>query len=446
MHTHPHLGLGLRSLLANFGKTVGRQIWTAALQLGVVVLVARAYGPQGNGIYSVALLLPTMLFLGMALGISPANVFYLASGKYGLRAVAATTVRLWMVLSTVGLLAGWLVIEHFGGAWFPGVPKATMYLATAAFPPLLFTLLVGSLFQGIEDFSNFNLTLSLQPALCLIGMAFCVFLRVDVSYAVGAYSMASVLAAVVVGLRLKRRLASEPAGPRFPIRDALKYGAKSHLGAILSFLNYRVDLFLLNMLTAPATAGIYAIALQISERIWMLSQAVSTVLLPRLASVSEQRERSIAITAIVCRATMMATAVVVVVAAIAGPWAIGLVFGQRYHLAYAPFLIMLPGIVAGSCVRILSTEFSARGRPELNTYMAILVLAVNIPCNLVLIPKYGAVGAALSSTIAYTFNLAVRVAMYRAFTKQPVLSVLVPTKADVHMVIERIKARSSRGI
>ena len=61
--THSHYGLGLRSLLANFGKTVGRQLWAAALQLGVVVIVARAYGPEGNGIYSVALLLPTMLYL-----------------------------------------------------------------------------------------------------------------------------------------------------------------------------------------------------------------------------------------------------------------------------------------------------------------------------------------------------------------------------------------------
>lgn len=442
--THSHFGLGLRSLLANFGQTVGRQVWTAALQLGVVVVVARAYGPHGNGIYSVALLLPTMLYLLLALGISPANVFYLASKQYGIRSVAATTVRLWGVLAVIGLVAGSVAVRIFGEAWFPGVPEVTLYVAMLAFPSLLFTLLVGSLFQGVEDFFSFNLTLSLQPALCLLAIAICVLAGLPATHAVGAYTVASVLASILVGLRLRKRLPLELPGSPFPVKEALKYGAKSHLGSILSFLNYRVDLFLLNMLTTPATAGIYAIALQISERIWMLSQAVSAVLLPRLASVSGQKERSAAITAIVSRATMLATAALVAFAALVGPWVIGIVFGERYRPAYAPFLVMLPGILAGSCVRILSAEFSARGRPELNTYMAMLVLAVNVPCNILLIPRYGAVGAALSSSIAYTFNLAVRLAMYRAFTGHPILSVLVPTRSDLRLLVQRLRPRNFR--
>ena len=442
--THSHYGLGLRSLLANFGKTVGRQLWAAALQLGVVVIVARAYGPEGNGIYSVALLLPTMLYLLLSLGVSPANVFYLASKQYGLRAVATTTTRLWGALSLIGLIGGWATVFFFGDAWFPGVPETTLFLAMLAFPSLLFTLLVGSLFQGIEDFSSFNLTLSLQPAFCLAGITICVVADVPAAYAVGAYTTGSLLSAIIVGARLRRRISSEPVCQAFPVMDALRYGMKSHLGSILSFLNYRVDLFLLNMLTAPATAGVYAIALQISERIWMLSQAVSTVLLPRLAAVGGQKERSAAITAIVCRATMLTTAAMVVGAALAGPWIIGIIFGARYEPAYAPFLVMLPGVLAGSCVRILSAEFSARGRPELNTYMAMLVLAVNIPCNILLIPRYGAVGAALSSTIAYTFNLTVRVRMYRSFTGQPIRSVLIPTRSDFLVLAERLRHGNTR--
>ncbi len=435
-------GLGLRLLLSNFWKTVGRQMWAALLQLGTVVLIARAYGPQGNGLYSVALLLPAMLALLLALGIGAANVYYLASRRYSLRAVTSTTLRLWAVLALIGLAGGLLVVRFYADRLFPDVPALTLYITLLAFPPMLFVTLVGSLFQGVEDFSSFNLSLSLQPALSLLGIVFCVLAGFSASHAVGAYVVGSGGASLALAWRLHGKLATAPGeGPvrPYPVSEALSYGVRSHLGSILAFLNLRIDLFLLNFFTSPVLAGIYVVALQLAERIWMLSQAVTTVLLPRLSSLAKDGTRSMALLALASRMTLLATLLMTVVAAAIGMKLITWLFGVSYQSAYIPFLIMLPGILAGSCVRILAAEFSSRGRPELNTYLAFVVVAVGVLCNIVLIPRHGAVGAALSSSIAYVVSLLIRLVMYRRFVGQSALNLLVPKYSDVAALLGHLK-------
>ena len=438
-----HKGLGLRLLLRNFGKTIGHHVWAALLQLAAVILVARAYGPHGNGIYSVALLLPSLLAMLLALGIGPANVFYLASKRSCLRAVTAATFRLWQILSIVGLGIGSVAVFFFGEAWFPGVSPTALFLALIAFPAVLFNSLIGSIFQGVEDFSGLNLSLALHPLLCVIGIAVCVIAGLGADFALLAYSLGGAASALALWGRLRRLVASASPAPGAPyeLRGVLAYGIKSHIGAIVAFLNLRIGLFQLNLLTTPAVAGVYTIAAQLGERMWILAIAVSTVLVPRLSSISDDPQRSAALLAAVARTTMLATLLLIISAAVFGPFAINLLFGRAYASAYIPFLLILPGILAASSARVLSTEFSARGRPEINTYMALAVLAINVPCNALLIPRFGAAGAAASATIAYIINLAVRVSVYRRFTGQAASSVLIPRLSDISALLEFVRGR-----
>ena len=68
------------------------------------------------------------------------------------------------------------------------------------------------------------------------------------------------------------------------LRPALGYGVKAHLGNLVAFLNYRMDIFLVNLFVGPGGAGLYSIAVRLVEQLWMISRAVSTVLLPRLSA------------------------------------------------------------------------------------------------------------------------------------------------------------------
>lgn len=432
------MGLGLSVLFGNFKKTVGRQLWSGLLQLLTVVFIARAYGPLGNGLYTIALMLPTMLALLLGVGLAPANIYYIASGQFAPKAVALTTGKLWLWLSFAGIVLGGIAITFWGHDWFPGVPTHTLILALGSFAPLLLITLAGSIFQGLQNFSLYNLTLSVPPALILAGVLICDALGLTASYLVIAHLVGTVVSAVVVVAALSRVMRAHwGANVQSPYRVsiALSYGLKSHLSNILAFVNYRIDLFLVNFYINPAAAGIYGVAIQIAEKLWLVSQAVSTVLLPRLSEVGADRSKAVAITSMLTRVTFTCTLILAILAGALGSKLISIIFGQPFSDAFVPFLLLLPGVIFGSCVRILACEISARGRPEINLYMAISIVAVSVACNVILIPRLGVYGAALSTTIAYSVNLALRIFMFKRMTGQGARAILVPRRGDWVMLL-----------
>jgi len=84
------------------------------------------------------------------------------------------------------------------------------------------------------------------------------------------------------------------------------------------------------------------------------------------------------------------------------------VFGDEYQASLEPFLWLLPGVIAGAGARVFSNAIAAIGRPEWNFYVSLLVVSINVLCNLLLIPLLGLVGAAIATTIAYGVNLLIK--------------------------------------
>lgn len=187
-------------------------------------------------------------------------------------------------------------------------------------------------------------------------------------------------------------------------RKVLSYGWKAHLSNILAFVNYRADIYLVNLILSPATTGIYVIAVQIAERLWILSQAVSTVLLPRLSSMHDDPGGRLKLTQRAGLVVFLASAAVSAAAAVLLDWMIAPVFGKVYEEALPAFVWLLPGVVAASGSRVYANCIAAAGKPEWNMYVSFLVMIINIVGNIILIPEYGIVGAALATSLSYLFN------------------------------------------
>jgi O-antigen/teichoic acid export membrane protein len=108
------------------------------------------------------------------------------------------------------------------------------------------------------------------------------------------------------------------------------------------------------------------------------------------------------------------------VSALALYWLIGLVFGDAYKDAFLPFSWLLPGIVLWAGARIQANYLAALGKPEWNTYVAIAVLIINISGNIILIPIYGAIGAAIATSIAYGVDATAKFLLMKRSMKLPI--------------------------
>ena len=84
------------------------------------------------------------------------------------------------------------------------------------------------------------------------------------------------------------------------------------------------------------------------------------------------------------------------------PFVIPWVFGDEFKGAVRPLVLLMPGVVAYAPVTILVVYLTVRrARPRLSLYVSLIGLVVTAATSVVLIPPYGASGAAVASAIGY---------------------------------------------
>lgn len=428
-------GLGLKSLSRNFAATFVRQIGAGLLGLVSAAIIARVYGPEGNGAFAIAILLPGLLGTLLNLGISPANVYFLGSSQVTVREAVRANLRICLWLSVVGLMVGASVLIWKGEEFFPGVRSMLLWLALPIFPIALLSGLLLSIFQGLQDFRTYNKLLIIQPILFLLTLSLLVLSgNKELGLLVGAQLLTSFIVLGVMGVNVYRLYvsSSEDVDTKGDYsKRAIGYGWKANLSNILGFVNYKTDIFLVNFLLTPVSAGIYVVSVALAEKLWLISSAVSTVLLPRLSQLSSDEETRKKLTPLISRLVLLVTLIGSMVLAIAAYPLVLLIFGDQYTDSVLPLLILLPGIVILGAAKVWANDIAARGRPEINMYVSLITLAANIIGNLVLIPRFGLAGAAAATTLAYLICALVTLMVYIRITSNDWVETLMVNSADL---------------
>lgn len=401
-----------RSILQrNFVYILLRQLLSAIAQFLTIIAIARELGPQGNGLYAMTILLPSMLATFLNLGVGPATVYYLSRKETSPQQALRENTHIASIISIFGLTIALLTIATWSPTLFPGIPTTLLLVGATAFPMTLLSGYLNTIFQGLENFRSFTWAGLAPPYITFIGVAASLYIfDMGVYAVVSSYIIGQLSGLLLVRTLLSRHLKScttkqsDESYLKGYKTLVLSYGYRAHLSNILAFINYRADIFLVNFFLTPFATGIYVIAVQFAEKLWMLSQAASTVLLPRLSSMHEDPQARSTLTnkAFLLVSGLTATGAIVLSAILY--YLIKPVFGGDYSSVYQPFLLLVPGIIAGAGARIQSNCIAAAGKPEWNMYVSFFVLSLNIAGNILLIPTYGVAGAATATSIAYISN------------------------------------------
>lgn len=415
------VGWRFSSVQKNISITFFRQIIAAITQLLVVVLIARELGPVGNGFYSMAVLLPTMISSFLNLGLSPATVYYTGRKDFPINLVVKENIKLAFWVSLSGLIIIVPVLIFWGEYLFPNIPDKLLYIALTAFPLLVFLSFISSIIQGLEDFKAFNVSILTPPVVTLIGTLLSLFVfSFGITGILVAFVLGQLMALIIVLFYIKRFINSSYSmglnkdKERKAYRSkVLNYGWKAHLSNIITFINYRTDVYLVNFFISPAATGLYMIAVQIAEKLWMPSQAVSTVLLPKLSSMVDNPKKRLELTKKGFWLVALITSFFSLAVAVILYYFIGPIFGDEYRDALPALICLMPGIVLWAGARVQANCIAAAGKPEWNFYISLGVLLINVVGNILLIPVMGILGAAVSTTTAYIFDALAKAAIVR---------------------------------
>lgn len=394
-----------RSLARGAALNLAARATAVALGLGILVVVARQ-GPAVQGAFALFVAIESaLLTLFSGLGLLLAREV-----SHRQAAPAPLLAALLRAALGLGLAAG--VLLGVAGAWAEADPYRHLGLLAWAAPCLLLVPTASGLWLGQGRMGPLNAPQVAAPALVLAALL--------VLTHAGPAAIGAVLAAWVGGKALvgvaTAGAAVRDAGRAAPdagvLRAQWRFVAVIGATNLLSLLNYRATLFLLERQAGLAQTGLYSVAVQVGELLWLLSSAVTVSAYHRIGAPDADAAARTTLRAVRINllATLAAAPLLFVVASLALPWALG----AAYAAALQPLLLLLPGIAAYAAASSLSAYYTNhRGRPQWSAGIAGLSLGLTLAIAAWSIPRHGAAGAALATSLGY--GAAIVVALGRFF-------------------------------
>lgn len=396
------------SLKPIFVTFVSRSI-TLGLNLLSGIFLARFLGPEGRGLYAYLLLFPEYASSLGGLGFHEAVTYHASLGKYKLNEIVGTTIAFSIILGIIYLLMI-NAMFIFGIISTKGATIIQTAIILAAIPFGHLNQNLGNFMRGIQDFLYFNIFNIFQAAIYLSGIIIALIIyKGGLSGSILAYLVAILSTALFATIYIFSKLKKSPRLNYDFLKEGLTFGIKIWMGTVSSILSRRIDFFLLPLIINVAALGQYAVATQIAEVLLIFPASISTVLMPKI-TVSKSLSYKIVSKWLKLQIIFFICAAIAYI--FVGETFITIILGEQFIDAYKILIYLLPGILTLSLSTIFSSFFSGKGYPLINSYAAFSGLIFGMVAYLVLIPKFGALGAAIGSSISYSIQCGVQLIAY----------------------------------
>jgi O-antigen/teichoic acid export membrane protein len=396
-------------------ETLATRVVLIGIGLTTTVLVARILGPEGRGLYAVAITIGAIGVQFGNLGLHASNTYYVARDRALLPTLVGNTLSISFVFGGFGAACVWGIF-----ALWPGVAPAQgllLALALAWIPFGLAYMLLQNLLLGIQEVRAYN-TIELLTkllAVALIGLVIVVG-RVTPT-AVFAAGLAALIISFTWALyRLYPYLNAFPRPSFLLFKDNIRYGVKAYLAAFFAFLVLRVDILLVKQILGAEQAGYYSIAATMADMVYLVPAVVGTLLFPKLSAAASTREKwRFSRKVIVLVGALM---LILVAAASLLAWPVTyLLYGPSFLASVPAFVWLMPGIFFLGVETVAVQFLNSVGFPKIVVVIWVLVFVLNVVLNLWAIPAYGIAGASLVSSLSYFLVFALVMLVTRAVVR-----------------------------
>jgi O-antigen/teichoic acid export membrane protein len=390
------------------GETFVTRICLIGIGLATSVIVARALGPEGRGLYGVALLVGAIGVQFGNLGLHASNTYFAARDRGLLPALIGNTVIISFTLGGICSIWAWTFFKYYPH-WAP-VQNPLLALALSYIPIGLAYMLLQNLLIGIQEVRTYN-KIELIAAILNVGITglLILFRAVYVETIFSSALIVMVIGFLLVLLYLKQRFNFSFISSYALFKNNIRYGLKAYFAALFAFLVIRVDLLMVKYILGPDQAGYYSIAVGLGDLVFMLPVIIGTILFPKLSALPNRQERW-KLTKTVTLLTAVVMLILVASASLLAKPIIPLLYGRAFLPAVPAFQWLLPGIFFLGIEVVVVQFINSMGFPIHVVYIWGFSTLLNIGMNLYVIEKYGIIGAAMVSSISYLIVFALIIA------------------------------------
>lgn len=414
-------GAASNAAIVGVGAIVGY-----VLRYGTNLLIQRVLGAALFGLYSVSLSLVTLIASIFDLGLDNAMIRYIAAyrGKKQSNLVRGLTIFCSAVVGVTGIIGALLVLS-LASSLAAIEHKASVVPLLQMMAPLVPLMCMQTIWTGgLQGFKEFKRRVFVQrflvPVIVFVLMAVVLFFYRNI---VGAalVTFLSVLISAVVNLYFLFRVISKTAesGPEeYEVRTWLGFAAPNILTTIVNTVLDSIDTLLLAWFVPALAIGQYSAAIKISGFILLPLSSLNVMFTPTIAELHAKGERqkleamfkvvthwTISLSLpIFCTVTLFSVPLLTISGnSFVGAWPILMI------LALGSFVSVATGSVG---YMLLMT-----GHQRYSFFNSVAAVVLNIALGLLLTPRYGAMGTAVSTALALSVVNLIRLIEVRLLLK-----------------------------
>ena len=389
--------LGKHSAIYGLGGLVQRIL--AVLLLPVYT---RYLSPSDYGTVETLIALTTVLVIVFRLGITSAffRFYFDSPDAADRRLVLRTSFWFTMAMATAGLVGGLLLSGEISSVLFGSSDEAE--LVAAAFIGLWAQMnyeQLTSLFR-VEERSVAFVMASVANIFVTIAATLTLVVALDkgpIGVIVGNFTGTLLVYAVLVGYR------REQLGLQFDrslLREMNRFGIPLVPTALFLWVTNFSDRFFLVKLADTEEVGLYSVGVRIASAMALLLTAFRTAWPAFAYSIEDDREArrtyAFVLTYLVLLATWVATGL-----ALLSPWLVDWIAAPAFESSSRVVGPLAFAVVAFAGYIVVAIGVGRARRTQFNWVVTGAAASVNVALNLILIPPYGMMGAAVATIAAY---------------------------------------------
>ena len=322
--------------------------------------------------------------------------------KQAVRAVIPTAVG--VALAVVG--PGCVALTVSGSEEY----RTGLLLITPALTLYPVNKVLASHLNGLRRIRAFSSVTAGRFMAIVIGLLIANATGVSGTWLPAVISVAEIVVAIGALAALRSELwnvASRRAGP-----ELSRYGRQLLIGGLLLDLSTRIDVLALGALAGPRAVGEYSVASVFGEGLYQLAIVVRLAIDPVVTQLHDQgrHDELRAMVHRIQRRVVVGVTTVGVLSIVAYGTVTSIAYGDEIASStFAPYAILAVGVMLASPYIPFTNFFQQTGRPSLHSVMLASATATNLVLNLVLVPPFGTVGAAIATAVSWSvFGLVLR--------------------------------------
>jgi len=233
-----------------------------------------------------------------------------------------------------------------------------------------------------------------------------------------AYALTGILGWAIMEYAFKKRMAPQDIVHSMTAREILFISLPMLMTSMMVFIIGQTGILMLGIFRPEADVGYYAIAVKLATLTSFMLQAVNSMAGPRFSELFSlnKTDELFYVARKSAKLIFWITSPILLGLIVFGKPILSVAFGATFSMAYPALVILVIGQFVHSISGATGLFMNMIGKQKTFHNIMFLTLIANVVLNLLLIPKYGIYGAALTAMVSLSgWNIATLCYMKRVF-------------------------------